>query len=42
MQADVKLECEQCKQKIVTSGLSHKGKWVCSKKCLDEYKKQNN
>jgi len=40
MPADVKIECEQCKQKVITSGLTYKDKWFCSKKCLDEYKKQ--
>lgn len=41
MPADTKVECEICKQRILTSGLSHKDKWFCSKKCLDDYKKQN-
>ncbi|HPV66619.1 MAG TPA: hypothetical protein PK655_04205 [archaeon] len=38
MVIEVKIECEQCKKKIVTSGVSYKGKWFCSLKCLKDYK----
>ena len=38
MPADTKVECEICKQRILTSGLSYKGKWFCSIKCLKDYK----
>lgn len=38
MPVEVKIECEQCKQKIVTSGVSYKDKWFCSIKCLRDYK----
>jgi len=41
MVVDVNIECEVCKQKIITAGINYKGKWFCSKKCLDDYKKQN-
>lgn len=32
------IECEQCKKRIVASGISHNEKWFCSLKCLKEYK----
>jgi len=38
MDANVNIQCEICKQKLTASALSNKGKWFCSKKCLDEFK----
>ena len=41
MPLEAHIECHQCKQKVITSGLTYKDKWFCSMKCLKDYKQQN-